>query len=290
MSASAIINDGQITNLGETKEKKKGASDSVDKEQFLNLLVTQLKYQDPLQPMDNTEYVSQLATFSELEQMQNVAKSSEVSRATTMVGSLVTVEQTNEVTGATTEVTGKVDFVSVSGSNVKVSVNDVLYELDKVKQVYDNDYADASALAEEWAAAFSKLPGADNITSRNAGQFTDRVKALYNSYNSMSAYQKTFLSEDLQKGILAYVGAYRALGIDIDGTASSGSNAGNETAGNTAASEGSGTASSGNDAAGTPDSTAAAGNGAAADSAAAAGNGAAADSTAAGDAAAPAGN
>ncbi len=257
MSASAVVNDGKITNLGNTQEKKKGSSDSVDKEQFLNLLVTQLKYQDPLEPMDNTQYVSQLATFSELEQMQNVAKSTEVSRATSMVGSLVTVEQTNEVTGATTEITGKVDYVSVSGSNVKVSVNDVLYDLEKVKQVYDNDYADASSLAEEWATAFSKLPGVNNITPRNAPQFTDKVKALYNAYNAMSEYQKTFISEDLQRGILSYVDTYRAFGIDITGQA------GQDAEGNGASSAGTETAPSGSDPAAqegsSADSTAAAG-------------------------------
>ncbi|MBQ7724474.1 MAG: hypothetical protein IJT63_02585, partial [Lachnospiraceae bacterium] len=61
MSASATIKDGVIQNLGTSSAteaaKKKTGADSVDKEQFLNLLVTELKYQDPLQPMDNTEYV-----------------------------------------------------------------------------------------------------------------------------------------------------------------------------------------------------------------------------------------
>ncbi len=243
MSASAIVNDGKVTNLGNTQEKKKGSSDSVDKEQFLNLLVTQLKYQDPLQPMDNTEYVSQLATFSELEQMQNVAKSTEVSRATSMVGSLVTVEQTNEVTGATTEITGKVDYVSVSGSNVKVSVNDVLYDREKVKQVYDNDYADASALAEEWATAYSKLPGVNNLTARNAPQYTDRVKSLYTAYNAMSEYQKTFLSEDLQRGILSYVEAYNLFGIDVTGQGTSTKTDSGASAGNGSPATDSGTSS-----------------------------------------------
>lgn len=44
-------------------------SNSLDKDDFLNLLVTQLKYQDPLEPQDNTEAVAQLAQYSELEAM-----------------------------------------------------------------------------------------------------------------------------------------------------------------------------------------------------------------------------
>ena len=39
---------------------------------FLNLLVTQLQHQDPLQPQDNTEFLTQLAQFSSLEQLQGI--------------------------------------------------------------------------------------------------------------------------------------------------------------------------------------------------------------------------
>ncbi|MBI1822296.1 MAG: flagellar hook assembly protein FlgD [Nitrospirae bacterium] len=42
---------------------------------FLRLLTTQLKYQDPLKPMDNTQFVSQLAQFSQLEQLSSINKS-----------------------------------------------------------------------------------------------------------------------------------------------------------------------------------------------------------------------
>ena len=50
------------------------------KDEFLNLLVTQLSYQDPLNPMDSTESIAQLAQFSALEQMQNVSSQMELMR------------------------------------------------------------------------------------------------------------------------------------------------------------------------------------------------------------------
>ena len=43
------------------------------KDDFMSLMLTQIRHQDPLEPMDNTESIAQLAQFSSLEQMQNVA-------------------------------------------------------------------------------------------------------------------------------------------------------------------------------------------------------------------------
>lgn len=53
-------------------EKKGGGVKSLGKDSFLRLLTTQLQYQDPLTPMESTEFVSQLAQFSQLEQMTTV--------------------------------------------------------------------------------------------------------------------------------------------------------------------------------------------------------------------------
>ncbi len=45
---------------------------SMGKEEFLEMFTKQLQYQDPLNPMDNTEFTAQLATFSSLEQLTNI--------------------------------------------------------------------------------------------------------------------------------------------------------------------------------------------------------------------------
>ena len=46
--------------------------DNLGKDDFLKLLMTQLQNQDPSSPMDNTQFIAQMATFSTLEQMVNI--------------------------------------------------------------------------------------------------------------------------------------------------------------------------------------------------------------------------
>jgi flagellar basal-body rod modification protein FlgD len=67
------INTATSTVTGDrTTDLFKGAEKEMGKDQFLQLLVTQLRYQDPLNPMENTEFVSQLAQFRSLESSSNI--------------------------------------------------------------------------------------------------------------------------------------------------------------------------------------------------------------------------
>src|SRR5579862_3078515 len=66
---------------------------------FLKLMVAQLQAQNPLQPSgSSTEYVSELATFTELEQMTNLASAGELNSALQMIGKSVTYKNATGIT------------------------------------------------------------------------------------------------------------------------------------------------------------------------------------------------
>ena len=73
---------------------------ALGKDAFLQLLVTQMKYQDPLDPQDNGEYLAQLAQFSALEQMTNVADGlGDVSKLVSNIDTSVLVGQLSSMIG-----------------------------------------------------------------------------------------------------------------------------------------------------------------------------------------------
>jgi len=190
MANIASIVDGQVVQKSNSSTNTQGSS-SLDKDAFLQLLVTQMKYQDPLEPQDNTEYVSQLATFSELEEMQNVSASSDLSRATALVGQYVTVNVT-DATGVTNLIGGKVDYVAVESGKAYLNINGSNYSIDDLDSVVDEEYLTAYNIATDFNNSMSKLPTVANLTL----EYSEVIENLRTVYNDLSEYQKGFISKD----------------------------------------------------------------------------------------------
>lgn len=138
----ASVTDGKLQETKEaitTTKKNTTGTSNLDKDAFLQLLVCQMQNQDPLNPSTDTEFVSQLATFSQLEQLQNLTSSSEKSQAFSLVGKEV-VLSTTDSNGKTQYLNGTVDFINISGTTVKLSVNGNLYDQSQVYSVVDSSY------------------------------------------------------------------------------------------------------------------------------------------------------
>ncbi|MDD3205989.1 MAG: flagellar hook capping FlgD N-terminal domain-containing protein [Lachnospiraceae bacterium] len=203
MSIVAPVTDGVISNtITESSNKTETSSgNQMGKEDFLQLLVAQMKYQDPLEPTSNTEYIAQYATFSEIEQMQNMSSSVNLDRASSLVGKYVYIKTTNATTGETGYKYGKVDFVQIENNEAYLSINGSLYPLEDLDSVVDQDYMDAYEKAANLVNALKKLPSVANVTVDD----TEAIKAANKTYTEMTDYEKSFLDESVSKLITEYV-------------------------------------------------------------------------------------
>lgn len=201
MGLAAPVVDGKLVqnttasaNTG-AAGKETQANNSMDKDSFLQLLVAQMKYQDPMEPTSNTEYVAQYAQFSELEAMQNLSSNMDLQRATGLVGKEVIVKTTG-ASGEPVYTQGKVDFVSSEGGKAYMTINGQKYSIDDLDSVIDDEYLNATSLATQFIESMSKLPRVANLTS----EYKDVIQNLKDVYNDMTAYQRGYLGdENIQK-------------------------------------------------------------------------------------------
>ena len=200
---SASVVDGilqQTATTSSDKSKKTSGGSSLGKDDFLQLLVAQMKYQDPLEPTSNTEYISQYATFSELEQMQNMSSTMELSRASDLVGKTVVVE-TTDATGKTSSDMGVVDYISYENNKALVWVNGQSWLLDDVKEVADPAYIEAYSMAVTLNTALNKLPNINALTVQDK----DAVDSISKMYEGMDEYQQSFVAQESVEKIKNYV-------------------------------------------------------------------------------------
>lgn len=132
--------------LGEASATSSG--DDLGKDAFLNLLVTQMQYQDPLEPTSNEDFLAQMAQFSSLEQMQNINTSITMQQGYALVGKSVLGTFTNSVTGISEYVEGVVSAVTLKSGEAYLSVDGQDVALTDVQAVLDDSTEQAANFTE----------------------------------------------------------------------------------------------------------------------------------------------
>lgn len=118
---AAVSGVGGTSSAQTAKAANDAAAASLDYNTFLQLLLAQLKNQDPTKPMDSTEYMSQLASFSNVEQsikmntkLDDMLTNQQLSQAENLIGKTITNDDGS--------ITGKVVSVKVTSDGATATL------------------------------------------------------------------------------------------------------------------------------------------------------------------------
>ena len=118
------------SNMYDPKKSKAPAKKEMDRDAFLKILITQLQNQDPTQPMQDREFITQMAQFSSLEQMNKVSQTNSMMLGAQLIGNTVTYRD-----GSNELLTGDVTGVEKSGGLVYVLIGDKRIDLNSVESI-----------------------------------------------------------------------------------------------------------------------------------------------------------
>lgn len=114
-----------------------GALSGIGQDQFLQLLVAQLQNQDPLDPIDNQEFIAQLATLNSVQGLQNLnasfaemLKLQQLTQGTNLIGKTVEYTPTNG-----TPTSGVVESVTVRDGSFVLQIGTDSVTLDQIQTV-----------------------------------------------------------------------------------------------------------------------------------------------------------
>ncbi len=124
-------------------EKKQA---DLDKNAFLNLLITQMQYQDPMNPVEDKEFLAQMAQFSSLEQLQNLYKVQSEAQSYNLIGKYVVSHSYDENTGDMNTVEGRVEGVTSKGDDTYVIIGENEVKLSSIANVFE-DYTELQQMS-----------------------------------------------------------------------------------------------------------------------------------------------
>lgn len=145
--------------------KSKEDNQTLGKDQFLKILITQLQNQDPMQPLQDKEFIAQMATFTSVEQLMNISKQLDVMNQSLgtvsgLIGkrvSWISTEKTDEYDIKTGEST-----VTSTGSGIVEGIvirDNVQYAKVGSKEIKLSDILEIEDVPEETSPGNPELPG-----------------------------------------------------------------------------------------------------------------------------------
>lgn len=217
MSLVAPYVDGklQTTTTSSDSLGSKSSNSVVDSDTFLTLLVAEMQNQDPLEPTSNTEWVSQYATFTQVQQISEMADSMDLVRANNLIGKEVVMKVTSSSTGETSYKRGVVDYVVVEEGKPLLVIDEAKYSLSDLDTVASKEYFNAYDKYTEFAKKVAALPSLKLIDK----SYQNTVQNIMDLYNGMSDYEKNYLKTYAAGDIAsyeAYVKKLKSLGVTFN--------------------------------------------------------------------------
>ncbi|MDE7322550.1 MAG: flagellar hook capping protein [Lachnospiraceae bacterium] len=184
--------DGKLqtkTASGDSLTQKGKNKNTVDSDMFLTLLVAEMQNQDPLEPTSNTEWVSQYATFTQVQKMSEMAESVDMLRANELIGKEVIMKVTSEKTGETTYKQGTVDYVVMENGKPLLVIDDNKYSISDLDTVVSEDYSKAY---EKYSTFKAMIDGLPDISFADKS-YQNVIQGALDFYNTMNDYEKNYM-------------------------------------------------------------------------------------------------
>lgn len=126
-----VAGTNQASSSSNNTTKVTNSKNELGKDDFLKLLITQMQYQDPLNPMEDKEFIAQMAQFTSLEQMKNMNSSMQVAQASSLIGMKVTWLDDSSAK----EQSGVVGSVKLVNGEPKLVIGSTSINLNKVQSI-----------------------------------------------------------------------------------------------------------------------------------------------------------
>lgn len=135
MTVESVLADinNSTAKVNAEKAKSRMGTSAMDQDAFLQLMMAQMKNQDPMNPTDNTQMLQQQASFTQISELQKMNKSigssNQFMQASSLIGKQVSITDPDNPEKS---IQGVVSEARMSGTNTNILVNDIEYPVNSV--------------------------------------------------------------------------------------------------------------------------------------------------------------